>query len=56
MQNKCRELDYKNYLEVRKNRLGGGLAILWNTEVMMKVKSYSKHHIDTMIHAENGCY
>lgn len=31
MQNKCRELDYENCLEVRRNRLGGDLAILWNT-------------------------
>lgn len=56
MQNKCRELDYENCLEVRRNRLGGGLIILWNTDVMMEVKSYSKHHIDTVIHTENGCY
>lgn len=56
MQNKCRELDYENCLKVRRNRLGGGLAILWNREVMMEVKSYSKHHIDTMIHTKNGCY
>lgn len=56
IQNKCKELDYENCLEVRRNRLGGGLAILWNTKVMMEVKSYSKHHIDTVIHTENGCY
>lgn len=56
MQNKCKELGYENCFEVGRYGLRRGLAMMWDTEVRMEVKSYSKHHIDTVVHYENGGY
>lgn len=50
MLDKCSELGYDNYFEVGKVRLGVDLAVIWCTEMMAEVKSYSKHHIDRVVH------
>ncbi|KAH9750466.1 reverse transcriptase domain-containing protein [Citrus sinensis] len=36
--------------------MGGGLALLWSSEVTVHIQSYSKHHIDSVVYAENGSY
>lgn len=39
---------------VDKNGMGGGLALFWNSEVNVHVKSYSLHHIDVEVCNESG--
>lgn len=48
MQNKCRGLAYDSCFEVGRNGLGGGFAMMWDTNVTVEVKSYSMHHIDVV--------
>lgn len=41
---------------VSRKELRGGLAILWNPEVTVEIKSFSKHRMDAMVHNDNGRY
>lgn len=41
---------------VSRKELRGGLAILWNPEVTVEIKSFSKHHMDAVVHNDNGRY
>lgn len=41
---------------VSRKELRGGLAILWNPEVTVEIKSFSKHRMDAMVHNDNGGY
>ena len=43
------KLDFVNGFYVQREGKGGGLAMLWRKEVNLEIKSFSKHHIDTMI-------
>ncbi|KAL9440243.1 hypothetical protein AB3S75_018993 [Citrus x aurantiifolia] len=54
MEVKMRILKFENCFVVDRCGLGGGLALLWTSDVSLEVKSYSKHHIDSVIHNENG--
>ena len=54
MEAKRRMLKFENCFVVDRCGLGGGLALLWTLDVSLEVKSYSKHHIDAVIHNENG--
>lgn len=53
---KGKNLNFNNYFTVERNGLGGGLALLWNDEIVVDIKSYSMHHIDVVVHMNNGCY
>ncbi|KAH9695348.1 putative reverse transcriptase/RNA-dependent DNA polymerase [Citrus sinensis] len=54
MEAKRRMLKFENCFVVDRCGLGGGLALLWTSDVSLEVKSYSKHHIDAVILNENG--
>ncbi|KAL9422716.1 hypothetical protein AB3S75_034905 [Citrus x aurantiifolia] len=54
MTNMSKGLGYDSCFNVRRNGLGGGLALLWNNEVDVNIISYSNHHIDAVIHGVNG--
>ncbi|KAL9420507.1 hypothetical protein AB3S75_038141 [Citrus x aurantiifolia] len=54
MEVKRRLLKFENCFVVDRCGLGGGLALLWTSDVSLEVKSYSKHHIDSVIHNGNG--
>lgn len=43
MQRKGKELKFDNCFAVDKSGFGGGLTLLWNSEVVVEVKSFSKH-------------
>lgn len=30
--------------------------MMWNFEIMVDIESYSKHHVDAMVHSENESY
>ena len=51
-----KKLHFDNCFTVDRWGLGGGLALLWKGEIDVDIKSYSKHHIDAVVHSENGCY
>ena len=36
-------------LDVPRNGLGGGLALLWHENIDLAVKTYSPHHIDALV-------
>ncbi|KAL9675120.1 hypothetical protein QQ045_003321 [Rhodiola kirilowii] len=45
-------LGFKNCFSVDRRGLAGGLALLWNEEVEVSVRSYSRWHIDASVRAE----
>ena len=49
-------LNFENCFEVGRECMGGGLALLWSSEVTIHIQSYSKHPIDSVVYAENGSY
>lgn len=51
---KGKKLKFDNCFVVDRSGMGGGLALLWDSEVSLEVQSYSKHHIDAVIRNENG--
>ncbi|KAH9799959.1 reverse transcriptase domain-containing protein [Citrus sinensis] len=48
------ELNFENCFSVSRNGLGGGLAMLWSSDIDVKIVSYSQHHIDAEICEEGG--
>lgn len=48
------ELKFKNCFTVGRNGLGGGLAMLWSSDIDVNIASYSQHHIDAEICSEGG--
>ncbi|KAK9198919.1 hypothetical protein WN944_014105 [Citrus x changshan-huyou] len=46
----------RQHFTVDKSGLGSGLALLWSVEIVVDIKSYSMHHIDAIVQADNGCY
>ncbi|KAL9462178.1 hypothetical protein AB3S75_000224 [Citrus x aurantiifolia] len=48
----CNKLNYENCFAVSNTGREGGLAMLWNSETNVQVKSFSKHHIDVEIQME----
>lgn len=39
-----------NCVEVNRHGLEGGLVMLWTLNVTINMKSYSRHHIDLVVH------
>ena len=56
MQEKAKRLHFQNCFAISREGLGGGLALLWREEVTVDIKSFSKHHVDVVVHSENGSY
>lgn len=56
MQEKADKLHFQNCFEVSREGLGGELVMMWNSETMMEIKSYNKHHVDAVVHSENEIY
>lgn len=54
MQNKGKKLNFDNCFAVSSRGRSGGLALLWNSKVVVDIKSFSQHHIDAVVHSENG--
>lgn len=56
----CRNFNFENRFVIDKNRMGGGLALFWNSgvnvnsDVNVTITSYSSHHIDAVVHNESG--
>lgn len=52
------ELRFPNCFAVSRERMRGGLAMLWSSEVTIEIKSYSCHHVDVdvVVHSEKGSY
>ncbi|XP_024033484.1 uncharacterized protein LOC112095607 [Citrus clementina] len=49
-----RKLNFENCFEVDRRGRGGGLAMLWSSEIVVQIKSFSNHHIDAEVQTENG--
>lgn len=30
--------------------------MMWNSEIIVDIKSYSKHYVDAVVHSENESY
>lgn len=43
-------------LAVSRNGLSGSLALLWNSKVVVNIKSYSRYHIDAVVHGDTSSY
>lgn len=56
MEVKGKILKFDNCFVVGRSGMGGGLALLLTSKVKFEVQSYSKHHIDVVIHNENGSF
>lgn len=56
MKEKRKKLKFQNCFAVSREGLGGGLAMLWNPDINVEIKSYSKHHVDVVVHSEKGSY
>ena len=50
----CRELSFQNKLIVKKPNTGGGLALIWKSEVQLDVVSYTENHILAKIVDKDG--
>lgn len=48
------KLKFDNCFSVSRNGLGGGLAMLWNSNVDVNIASFSSHHIDAEVCNEKG--
>ena len=44
-----KKLKFDNCFAVSCSGRGGGLALLWNEETCVQIKSFSKHHIDAEV-------
>ncbi|KAH9735375.1 reverse transcriptase domain-containing protein [Citrus sinensis] len=42
--------------ELSAKRNGGSLAMLWNSEITVEIKSFNCHHIDAVVYSEKGSY
>lgn len=49
-----RKFNFENCFGVDSNGMGGGLALFWNADVNVEIKSFSPHHIDAVVHNESG--
>ena len=50
----CKELPFQNKLIVKKLDSGGGLALLWKSEVKLEVVNYTDNHILAKVMEEDG--
>ena len=56
MQGKASKLKFQNCFAVDREGLGGGLAICWTDDINVEIKSFSKHHVDVVVHSEGRRY
>ena len=56
MQEKSQKLNFENCFQVDRIGKRGGLALMWDSNLRVDVKSWSRHHIDVVVCAENGSY
>lgn len=56
MEVKGKILKFDNCFVVGRSEMGGGLALLLTSKVKFEMQAYSKYHIDTVIHNENGSF
>ena len=54
MQGKASKLQFQNCFAVDREGLGGGLAMCWTEDINVEIKSFSKHHVDAVVHSEDG--
>ena len=48
--NKVRaKLKFDCCFSINRNGLGGGLAMLWNSDVEVNIASFNRHHIDAEV-------
>ena len=53
----CVRLGMQGCFGVERYGYGGGLALLWNSSVVVHIQSYSNHHIDAdVIHEDGLCW
>ena len=54
----CRELPFPNKLIVKKPNSGGGLALIWKSEVLLEVINYTENHVLAKVVEDDGfeCY
>ena len=53
--NKVRiKLKFDCCVSANRSRLGGGLAMLWNSDIDVNIAFFSCHHIDAGMSTENG--
>lgn len=48
------KLNFKNCFTMYRVGSGGGIALLWNYKVDLKITSYSSHHIDALVRTKEG--
>ncbi|KAH9715526.1 putative reverse transcriptase/RNA-dependent DNA polymerase [Citrus sinensis] len=48
------KLSFENCLAVNGNGRGGGIAMLWKSDIGVQINSYSQHHIDAETQMPNG--
>lgn len=53
---KSNELSFPNYFTINRKGMGGGLAMLWSSEFIVEIKSYSCHHVHVVVHNEKRSY
>lgn len=54
MQERAHNLHFQNCLAVGREGLGGRLAMMWNSDINVEIKSFSRHHVDAMVYSETG--
>ena len=47
-------LQFSSKLVVNSNKMGGGLALFWSSDLDVSIKSYSSNHIDAVINEEKS--
>ena len=50
----CNQLAIENVFVVDSEGKSGGLAIMWNTDMAVQIKSYSRHHINFQVQNAQG--
>lgn len=48
-----RNFNFGNRFVVDRKGMGGGLALFWNSDVIVNIKSHSSHHINTVVQNDN---
>ncbi|KAL9441947.1 hypothetical protein AB3S75_020450 [Citrus x aurantiifolia] len=49
-----RNFNFEYCFAVDRDGMGGGLALFWNAKDNVEIKSFSKHHIDALVHNDSG--
>ena len=49
-----RKFNFEYCFTVDRDGMGGGLALFWNAKDKVEINSFSKHHIDALVHNGSG--